>query len=211
MASPAPLIEDTTRYFVTADDILKPSEPRERFRKHFLSVYVPPSTHLHARSTDIFLFHSPIEEHGRQWSSLWDEGNFLPWDKLCASPALEDLMKASATLPIFQAHKAKRALVPGCGRGYDAWLFAQHGYETVGVEISGSAVREANNWVKQQKKNVTPATTAECEFILADFFVDEWLKVLGIPPKGGFELVYDYAVSDCRLLIAGWLVLILGL
>ena len=105
-------------------------------------------------------------------------------------------MAASAKLPIFQAHKARRALVPGCGRGYDAWLFAQHGYDTVGVEISGSAVREAKKWVGQQQKLQSKAA-APCDFILADFFADEWLKVLDIQPKGGFELVYDYAVREC--------------
>lgn len=103
-------------------------------------------------------------------------------------------MAASSKLPIFQAHTAKRALVPGCGRGYDAWLFAQYGYNTVGVEISGSAVREAKKWVGQQKKQ-PQKPAAPCEFILADFFADEWLKVLDIQPKGAFELVYDYAVS----------------
>ncbi|KAI5790911.1 S-adenosyl-L-methionine-dependent methyltransferase [Pyronema domesticum] len=120
--------------------------------------------------------------------------SFLPWDKLCASPALVDLMAQKETLPIFQAHSSatpKRALVPGCDRGYDALLFAQHGYETVGVEISGSAVREAKKWTGQQiaagQKTLSPMG-----FILADFFEDEWLKVLGIG-KEQFDLVYDYA------------------
>ncbi len=30
---------------------------------------------------------------GKQWDALWAEGDFLPWDKLCASPALVALMK----------------------------------------------------------------------------------------------------------------------
>ncbi|KAF8251156.1 S-adenosyl-L-methionine-dependent methyltransferase, partial [Wilcoxina mikolae CBS 423.85] len=129
------------------------------------------------------------EQHGKQWGALWDDGDFLPWDKFCASPALVDLMNSKEKLPIFQNHTTKRALVPGCGRGYDAFLFAQHGYSTVGVEISGSAVREAKKWVAQQNS----PTAAPCEFILADFFEDEWLKVLDIEHRGGFELVYDYA------------------
>ena len=33
------LVADTSRYFVTADEIIKPTEARERFRKHFLQVY----------------------------------------------------------------------------------------------------------------------------------------------------------------------------
>jgi hypothetical protein len=32
------LVTDKSKYFVTADEILQPSEARERFRKHFLQV-----------------------------------------------------------------------------------------------------------------------------------------------------------------------------
>jgi hypothetical protein len=75
-------------------------------------------------------------------------------------------------------------------------LFAQHGYNTVGVDISGSAVREAKKWVSQQmaESKIDKKAFAQCELILADFFEDEWLKALDIEPRGGFELVYDYAV-----------------
>ena len=53
-----------------------------------------------------------MEQHGERWGSLWDSGEFLPWDKLCASPALKDLLAGKEELPIFQAHTKKRALVP---------------------------------------------------------------------------------------------------
>lgn len=35
------LITDKSRYFVTAEEILQPSEARETFRNHFLAVFVP--------------------------------------------------------------------------------------------------------------------------------------------------------------------------
>ena len=66
----------------------------------------------------------------------------------------------------------------------------------MGVEISGSAVHAAKKWVGEQLASGQPAPIAPCEFILADFFEDEWLKVLGIEMNGGFELVYDYAVCS---------------
>ncbi|KAI5793135.1 S-adenosyl-L-methionine-dependent methyltransferase [Geopyxis carbonaria] len=173
------LINDKSRYFVTAEEIMKPTEARERFRKHFLA--------------------APIEEHGKQWSSLWDDGDFLPWDKLCASPALEDLLAEKHNIPEFKAHTTKKALVPGCGRGYDALLFSKHGYDTVGVEISGSAVKEAKRWINSEiargikDGSINKNKLAPCEIVLTDFFDDEWLKMLDVAPRGGFELVYDYA------------------
>ena len=84
------------------------------------------------------------------------------------------------------------------GRGYDALLFAQHGYRTVGVEISGSAVREAKKWVSRQIVALSDQdrkALAPIELVLADFFSDEWLKMVGLPLRGGFDAIYDYAVS----------------
>jgi hypothetical protein len=78
-------------------------------------------------------------------------------------------------------------------------LFAQHGYETTGIDISGSAIHEAKKWVSAQKEKAsrdgTSKDIAPCKFILTDFFQDEWLKVLGYEGCGAFDLVYDYAVS----------------
>lgn len=88
----------------------------------------------------------------------------------------------------------------GCGRGYDALLLAQYGYDTVGVEISGSAVKEARKWLETEVPKgikdgrIDKTKLGRVEVVLADFFDDEWLKMVDVPLRGGFELVYDYAV-----------------
>ena len=66
----------------------------------------------------------------------------------------------------------------------------------MGIDISGSAVHAAKKWVGEKLSSGQPAPDAPCEFALADFFDDEWLKALGIEMNGGFELVYDYAVCS---------------
>ena len=75
----------------------------------------------------------------RKWSELWDNGDFLPWDRGLHNPALEDLLIERKDLlgPGFVesangAKKLKKALVPGCGRGYDA----------VGLEVSQAAIKQ---------------------------------------------------------------------
>lgn len=89
------------------------------------------------------------------------------------------------------------------GRGYDTLLFAKNGYSTVGLEISGSAVREAKKWVGTQLATLTKAEKqdyAPIELVLADFFDDEWLKMVGLPQRGGFDAIYDYAVGHPSLI-----------
>lgn len=133
-------------------------------------------------------------------------------------PPLEDLLAASSTILEFQAHndgRVKTALIPvytrnfdlcdsgaddeqGMGRGYDTLLFAKHGYSTVGLGISGFAVCEAKKWVGIQLSSLTKSEKkgyAPIRLVLADFFDDEWLKMMGLSQKGGFNAIYDYAVS----------------
>jgi len=170
-------VNDHSKYFVTKEDIVKATETRERFRQHFLK--------------------APVDKYDQQWDALWEQ-DFLPWDKLCASPALVDLMESVENQALFNKHTTKRALVPGCGRGYDAYLFAVHGYKSVGMDISKSAIDEAKKWIaseladhEEKGLDVSKFGTIDC--VHGDFFADEWMTSLGIPTKGAFELVYDYA------------------
>src|SRR4051812_44576621 len=105
----------------------KPSPERERLRQHFLQ--------------------SPLAQHPSRWDDLWKAGDFLPWDRGFPNPALEDiltqrqdLLGASTLVDLAtDAKRRKRALVPGCGKGYDVLLFASFGYDTYGVEYSETA------------------------------------------------------------------------
>lgn len=148
------------------------------------------------------IFSTPPSEHGKGWDKLWKEGDFLPWDKGTPNPALVDLLNdrrdviGSPLIGEGDSRRRKRALVPGCGRGYDVLLLASWGYDAYGLEISESAVRrcEEEKRVNGEKYSVRDETVGcgEAKFIVGDFFADDWLK--DVDGSGTFELIYDYTV-----------------
>lgn len=46
--------------------------------------------------------------------------------------------------------RRKKALIPGCGRGYDVLLFASHGYDAYGLDVSQTAVNACQELDKEQ-------------------------------------------------------------
>jgi len=78
-------------------------------------------------------------------------------------------------------------------------LFAEFGYDAVGVEISNNAVKEAKKWITQQQQNakddsaIDETKRGKIDVLYGDFFSDDWLNELSIETKGGFDLAYDYA------------------
>lgn len=155
-----------------------------------------------ARTRLMATFTMPPSEHGRGWDKLWKEGDFLPWDKGTPNPALVDLLNDRRDLigsPLVgegDIKRRKRALVPGCGRGYDVLLLASYGYDAYGLEISESAVQSCEdekrtNGTKYTIKDETVGA-GEAKFIMGDFFAEDWVKEVG--GSGQFELIYDYTV-----------------
>ena len=141
----------------------------------------------------------------RKWSELWDNGDFLPWDRGLPNPASEDLLIERKDLlgPGFVesangAEKPKKALVPGCGRGYDVLLLASFGYDTVGLEVSQAAVKQCYEMMEAQLDKYHPrqgTVSGEVNFLVGDFFGDEWIRKSGLAEEGGkFDLIYDYTV-----------------
>ncbi|KAI0721207.1 hypothetical protein C8Q72DRAFT_756942, partial [Fomitopsis betulina] len=66
--------------------------------------------------------------------------NATPWDAGQSQPPLKDLLASGEV----DFPKSGRALVPGCGRGYDAILIATTlGLETTGLDISPVAMNAA--------------------------------------------------------------------
>ncbi|KAJ6784571.1 hypothetical protein PWT90_06491 [Aphanocladium album] len=132
------------------------------------------------------------------WSSLWDKGGNLPWDRGIPNPALEDLLALGADTvpaPVAEDGQRRKALVPGCGRGVDVLLLASFGFDAYGLECSAAAVaacraEEAKNhgWQQVRDENVGKGKVF---FVRGDFFDDAWLKEIGVPRKG-FDLIYDY-------------------
>ncbi|MGH2453362.1 MAG: methyltransferase domain-containing protein [bacterium] len=103
------------------------------------------------------------ETQYRQGTAAWDLGGPTPsFVHLLAGP---------------DAPAPGRMVVPGCGRGYDAVLFARAGFDVTGVDHAPSAVRAA--------RALAAAEGAACTFLQADLF--------SLP--GRFPAVFDYALE----------------
>ena len=117
-----------------------------------------------------------------KWDTLW-HNDTTPWDRGIPSPALVELL-VDKHFPIAPAGKSVKALVPGCGRGYDVALFAglKPVEKVVGLDVSSKALDEAR---KIQKE---PA--GKMEFVKGDFFskTEDWAT------SGPYDIVYDYTV-----------------
>ena len=154
---------------------------RARLRDHFISAPTDPT----------------------RWDDLWKD-SYAPWDRAQPSPALSDLLAAhtlsapqlapKASLP-HQSIARPRALVPGCGKGYDVRLLAAWGYDALGVEYSATAVELARRTLSSGDENGVyvvedeKVVAGKAEVVQGDFFDDAWWD------GRGFDLIYDYTVG----------------
>lgn len=188
----------------------------------------------------------PVHEHGPLWDQLWQQQR-TSWDRGGPSLALHEALTtypelfdgtypdhglvsnsdghgpgqpASAAIAPATAPR-KKALVPACGRGYDAVLLAKvFGYDVVGLEISSSALDAARQhlkgvdevlhahrtqqeqppgdnqamqfWVENQN-----ASPGRVHWVYGDFFSDDWLVEAGTEQ---FDLIFDYTVRLSQFL-----------
>ncbi|CUS15357.1 unnamed protein product [Tuber aestivum] len=195
-----------------------PTDERHHLKEHF-SVYVlgpesfpllqcqPPCNYPALTQDQFPLYcHSSTDRHQEKWAELWDNGE-SSWDKGAPNPALVDLLAQRQQHTSFTAQdlvargeRRKRALVPGCGRGYDVFLLATHGYDAFGVEVSRTAVNQAREWASDQleiEKDASGQTLetdrwGRIQMVEGDFFKDDWIQAMEIDLRGGFDLVYDY-------------------
>ncbi|KAI0356619.1 S-adenosyl-L-methionine-dependent methyltransferase [Trametes cingulata] len=115
-----------------------------------------------------------IAEHREKgWDDAW-KAELTPWDAGTSQPALQELIVSGGLdLP-----RSGRALVPGCGRGYDAVYLANSlGLETIGIDVSPTAIEAAEKY-----KNDVSAS-GNLKFQVVDFFALDGET---------FDLVYDY-------------------
>jgi methyl halide transferase len=148
--------------------------------------------------------------HGSRWQALWEEA-YTPWDRGQPSPALielleerKDLVGECWTVDPALGERRKRALVPGCGRGYDVLILSAFGYDAYGLDVSSAAMKAAKDYEKLKSgDDVYKARglggKGEVHWMTADFFKDDFLKEVG--GDGTFDLIFDYTV---RFSILSW-------
>jgi SAM-dependent methyltransferase len=151
---------------------------------------------------ETFRGHAPDQQGGR-WIELWDANN-TPWDRGQPHPGLEDLLVEkqdsigqSWTVDPAAGKRRKRALVPGCGRGYDCLLLSAFGYDVYGLDISETGLKAAKAYEEAHKDDEVYQPRHEngrgkVTWMLADFFKDDFLEKIG--GDRVFDLLYDYTV-----------------
>ncbi|KIK65933.1 hypothetical protein GYMLUDRAFT_38405 [Collybiopsis luxurians FD-317 M1] len=121
-----------------------------------------------------------ITEDPKSWETAW-KTNVTPWDSGEIQPPLKQVIEGGKV----SFSKGGRALVPGCGRGYDTiYLASALEHDTVGLDVSETALGAANELV--QSSSVGPELASRIHFEVADFFKYE------VPEDKKFDLIYDY-------------------
>ncbi|KAL7775205.1 hypothetical protein CFE70_006123 [Pyrenophora teres f. teres 0-1] len=175
----------------------------------------------------------PDTAHNDRWDGLWKEANFLPWDRGHANPALIDLLDqrsrplsspdpnpslgapppnsespgyASLLSALTSEGRRRRVLIPGCGKGYDVALFAAHGYDASGLEVSSHAADAARKYLEDPGKGPVEREYSvrdekigrgAMKVVSGDYFEDTWLKdVEGWDEDEGFDIIYDNTYDD---------------
>src|SRR6187401_2611007 len=96
--------------------------------------------------------------HDTNWEDRYQTGD-MPWEKGEPSPGLVDFL---ATHPQLEHGTV---LVPGCGTGHDARVWAKAGFDVKGYDIAPSAIKLA------EEKTVQAGLNAK--FVLGNFLSDE--------------------------------------
>lgn len=121
---------------------------------------------------------SDIQNSG--WEEAWTRD--LPqYDPAEVQPPLRDLI-VSGVLDL--PRNRGKALVPGCGRGYDAIHIASSlGLDTLGIDIASTIILAANDLLYSAPAIREPGKVS---FQTQDFFT------MTVGDKERFDLVYDY-------------------
>ena len=71
------------------------------------------------------------------WGDKWKEGH-TPWDLGREHPGLHESLLLASDLGGLE--KGARILVPGCGRGHEAYFLARQGYEVLAEDYTDEAI-----------------------------------------------------------------------
>ncbi|KDR76471.1 hypothetical protein GALMADRAFT_66885 [Galerina marginata CBS 339.88] len=113
------------------------------------------------------------------WELTWQQG-VTPWDAGDSQPSLKEAVESSG----LDMPRSGRALVPGCGSGYDIqYLSLALGLHTLGLDIADTAIKRANELIEKAKST---HPNLDARVINQDFFAFN-------PPEGQrFDLIYDH-------------------
>lgn len=117
------------------------------------------------------------------WEEHWAQNN-TPWDQGAPAPSLELLLRELTQNP--ESVRGRRALVPGCGAGYDVFCLAEAGFEAVGLDIAPSA-REPFDAARIKSGVEAGSGAHHARLLTADFFQSS-LEELG----GPYDFIWDY-------------------
>jgi SAM-dependent methyltransferase len=114
-----------------------------------------------------------FDKANRNWETAW-QMNLTPWDlKGTIAPPLVDAIKSDIIDP-----QSKRALVPGCGSGYECFFLRESGFSTVtGLDLSKTAIDAANAQLQKYPK------INDIQFEVADFFTYS---------SENYDFIFDY-------------------
>lgn len=104
------------------------------------------------------------------WETRYQEKN-TPWDLGQAAPAFISMLYSKEP-PV-----PGSAAVLGCGRGYDALIFASHGFDVIGFDFSASAIEDA--------QILADTVGSPAKFMQRDIF----------DLAGEFEHYFDYVIE----------------
>jgi 2-polyprenyl-3-methyl-5-hydroxy-6-metoxy-1,4-benzoquinol methylase len=84
-----------------------------------------------------------------------------------ASTKIPDVLEYIPEIPaVFKGHNCSRILDIACGSGWLSFYLAEHDFEIVGIDISESGIRLANEVLQDEKK----ALQNKVNFVCADMF-----------------------------------------
>lgn len=104
------------------------------------------------------------------WEHRYQEGT-TRWDLGKASPPLVSLLNSP------EAPKPGSVAVLGCGRGYDAMLFAEYGFDAIGFDFAPLAITEATTLAQVNQNSA--------HFLQRDIF----------NLASGFPSYFDYVIE----------------
>ncbi|QIX00017.1 hypothetical protein AMS68_005534 [Peltaster fructicola] len=139
----------------------------------------------------------PAAQQAKGWEALWQK-KVTPWDRSRPNLALVDTLndKSSILGSPMRNGTRRRALVPGCGAGYDVVLLSSYGYDAVGLDTAETAITNARQLQAAEEKDrkdypVHDQTIGpgKAEFLEENFFEDAFLTKVCTTK---FDLIYDY-------------------